>query len=199
MIFDRTAPWVLATHNVGKIAEIRNLLEPYGLQLETAKEHHLSEPVENAQSFLGNARIKAHYVCAHTNKIALADDSGLCIEALNGEPGVESSSWAVGKDFKPAMERVLKLLGPKKDLSERRAFFQTILVVADPQGQIYHCQGRVEGHIAFEILGDQGFGYDGIFIPDGDTRSFAQMDLVQKKNYSHRGKAFQQLIQDLLS
>lgn len=182
---------VLATHNKGKLAEMRAMFQPYGIEIVSAGELKLPEPDETEDTFIGNATIKARAAMAATGLPALADDSGLCITALGGSPGVYSANWAgPGKDFVPAMDRVQRELG---DSADRTAYFISVFVLAWPDGTLGTAEGRVTGTIIPEQRGSNGHGYDPIFVPDGDTRSFAEMTMDEKGSFSHRGRAFSAL------
>jgi XTP/dITP diphosphohydrolase len=182
---------VIATHNPGKLREIAELIAPFGLRAVSAGELGLPEPEETAADFTGNARIKALAAARGANRPALADDSGFCVAALAGAPGVLSARWAgPGKDFAAAMERVNKEMGGAGD---RRAWFVAALCLAWPDGQTATFLGRVEGRVAWPPRGTLGFGYDPIFIPEGDTRTFGEMPPAEKHEVSHRARAFTQL------
>jgi XTP/dITP diphosphohydrolase len=183
---------VLATHNKGKVAEIADLLKPYGVDVVSAGDLNLPEPDETETTFIGNATLKARAAAAASGLPALADDSGLCVSGLNGAPGVYSANWAgPGKNFGPAMERVQKELGNNQD---RSAYFVSVLALAWPDGDIVTAEGRVDGMLVWPLRGEGGFGYDPMFMPDGDTRTFGEMTMDEKKKYSHRARAFEDLI-----
>ncbi len=184
---------VLATHNKGKVAEISDLLKPYGIEVISAGDLGLPEPEETETTFIGNATLKARAAAQAAGLPCLADDSGLCVNGLNGQPGVYSANWAgPGKDFKPAMERVNRELGEQID---RSAYFISVLVLAWPEGDIVTTEGRVTGQLVWPPRGTNGFGYDAMFVPDGETRTFGEMDMAEKKKYSHRAKAFSALME----
>lgn len=177
----------LATHNKGKIAEMSAMLAPYGVEVVSAADLGLNAPEETEASFRGNALIKARYVAKETGLPALADDSGLCVAALNGAPGVYSADWAGPyKDFKMAMQRVIDEMG---DAEDRSAYFTTVLALVLPDGSEQIFEGRCDGHIVWPARGEGGFGYDPLFVPDGDSRTFGEMSMDEKKVYSHRAKA----------
>lgn len=183
---------VLATHNKGKVAEIADLLKPYGVDVVSAGDLDLPEPDETETTFIGNAALKARAAAAASGLPALADDSGLCVNGLNGAPGVYSANWAgPGKNFIPAMERVQEELGDNPD---RSAFFVSVLALAWPEGDIVTAEGRVDGTLVWPLRGEGGFGYDPMFMPEGDTRTFGEMAMDEKKKYSHRARAFEDLI-----
>jgi XTP/dITP diphosphohydrolase len=186
---------VLATHNKGKVAEIADLLKPYGVEVVSAGDLNLPEPEETEKTFIGNATLKARAAAVASGLPALADDSGLCVNGLNGEPGVYSADWAgPGKNFGPAMERVQKELGPNPD---RSAYFVSVLALAWPDGDIVTTEGRIDGILIWPLRGAGGFGYDPMFVPDGDTRTFGEMTMDEKKKYSHRARAFKELIEKI--
>jgi XTP/dITP diphosphohydrolase len=182
---------ILATHNTGKIAEFKGYFEGFGTEIITAKELNLSEPDEIAGTFIGNARIKAEYIFETTNNAALADDSGLCINHLNGAPGVDSAYYGGDHNFDVAMDRVLSELD---SVTDRSAYFISVLVMILNDGTEIIAEGRVNGMITTEKRGVNGFGYDPIFIPEGALKTFAEMTADEKKLYSHRARAFDQLI-----
>ena len=188
---------VLATHNKGKIEEIKNLLAPYDIEIVSAADLHLLEPEETENTFIGNATLKARVACAATGLPCLSDDSGLSVSALNGDPGVYSADWAETekggpRDFQMAMQKVHDKMG---DAADRKAFFTSVLVIANPDGSLMTAEGRIDGEIVWPARGAGGFGYDPMFMPEGETRTFGEMKLEEKKNYSHRAKAFAQLLE----
>ncbi len=188
---------VLATHNKGKIEEIKNILAPYDIELVSAADLHLIEPEETENTFIGNATLKARVAAAVTGLPCLSDDSGLSINALNGDPGVYSADWAETskggpRDFDMAMKRVHDQMG---EAGDRSAYFTSVLVIANPDGSTMVAEGRVDGAIVWPPRGNGGFGYDPIFMPEGESRTFGEMTLLEKKNYSHRAKAFAQLLE----
>jgi XTP/dITP diphosphohydrolase len=187
---------VLATHNPGKLAEFRILLEPFGVSLTSAGELGLPEPDEPAPDFLGNARIKALAAAEASGLPALSDDSGFCVASLAGAPGVHSARWGgPAKDFAGAMARVNAELG---DAADRRAWFTCVLTLAWPDGQTASFLGRAEGIAVWPPRGAQGFGYDPMFQPFGDTRTYGEMDHDAKYATSHRARALQALIASVL-
>ena len=188
---ERGSRLVIATHNSGKLAEIAVLLAPHGLEAASAGALGLAEPEETAPDFVGNARIKALAAAHGSGLPALADDSGFCVAALGGAPGVFSARWAgPGKDFAPAMARVNAELGTSTD---RRAWFTAALCLAWPDGETATFLGRVEGSAIWPPRGTRGFGYDPIFLPDGATETFGEMAPDAKEAISHRARAFAQL------
>lgn len=183
---------VLASHNPGKLREIRALLAPFGVTAQAAPDLGLGEPEETGQSFLENARIKALAVAQASGLPALADDSGLWVDALNGAPGIYSARWAgPEKDFPAAMKRIQNELGGSPN---RRAHFACALCLAWPDGKTIEVEGRVEGDLTWPPRGEKGFGYDPIFVPEGKTVTFAEMDLPSKQAISHRADAFRKLV-----
>jgi XTP/dITP diphosphohydrolase len=195
-----TGPLVIATHNAGKLAEMRELLSPYGIEAQSAAELNLAEPDETGKTFAANARIKAMAAAKATGKPAFADDSGLVVEALGGEPGIHSARWAGGgKDFRGAMNRIQTLLIERgaRAPEQRRAHFIAALCLAWPDEHIEHFEGRVDGVIVWPPRGEAGFGYDPLFLPDGFGRTFGEMTAEEKhglppkgQGLSHRARAF---------
>ena len=183
---------VIATHNQGKAREIAALLDGLVGRVVTAGELGLGEPEETALTFEGNALIKARAACAASGKVALADDSGLAVTALNGDPGIYSARWGgAEKDFNLAMARVHEELG---DTDNRRAAFICALALVWPDGREEVYEGRVEGKIVWPMRGEKGFGYDPIFQPAGHDLTFAEMEPEAKHAMSHRANAFKQLV-----
>ncbi len=192
-----TGKVVLATHNQGKLREMRELMAPYGVELVSAGELGLPEPEEDGYMFSENAAIKAVAACVASGLPALSDDSGLCVDALDGAPGLFSANWAgPGKDFGPAMARVLAELAKRGATApeQRRAHFTSALVIAWPDEHQELFEGRVFGTIADAPRGTGGFGYNPIFQPDGYTETFAEMSTTVKSGadeaLSHRARAF---------
>ncbi len=185
---------VVATHNAGKAREIAELLADYNVErVYTAGELGLDEPVEDGAGFAENAIIKARAAALASGKIALADDSGLAVNALGGDPGIYSARWGgEAKDFNLAMRKVHEALG---DAQDRSAAFICALCLAWPDGHTEVFEGRVEGDITWPMRGDKGFGYDPIFVPKGHTRTFAEMEPTEKHAMSHRADAFKQMVQ----
>jgi XTP/dITP diphosphohydrolase len=187
----RGARLVVATHNTGKLREIEALLGPIGVRTVSAPALGLSEPEENAPDFTGNARIKAISAARASRLPALADDSGFCVAALGGAPGVHAARWAgPQKDFRSAMARVQREIGATSD---RRAWFMAALCLAWPDQHTETFVGRVDGEAVWPPRGAQGFGYDPIFRPYGSDRTFAEMDVEEKHVLSHRARALVQL------
>ncbi len=183
---------VAATHNPGKAREIAALLDE-NYVVVTAGALNLPEPDETESTFVGNAVLKARHAADISGEVALADDSGMSVAALDGAPGVYSARWAgPDKDFAMAMRRVeerIEETGSRDD----RAWFTSALAVAWPNGPVVAVEGRVDGRLAFPPRGDRGFGYDPCFIPDGHVQTFGEMDPVLKDGLSHRALAFQKL------
>ena len=198
-----TGKLVIATHNSGKLREMRELMAPYGIECVSAGELGLPEPDETGDTFVANALIKAHAAASAARLPALADDSGLCVEALDGAPGIYSARWAGGaKDFVGAMARVeaeLQALGARTP-ARRRAHFISALALVWPDGHEQVVEGRVDGVIV-PPRGTKGFGYDPQFLPDGHDRTFGEMTSEEKHGFpadgsralSHRARAFQDL------
>lgn len=188
---------LVATHNTGKLEEIAALLEPYGIRVISAADKGLEEPEETEETFVGNARIKAHAAARATGLPALADDSGLSVAALNGAPGVHTADWAEtgsGRDFDMAMRRTWDALEACGAAHPRRARFCCTLVLAWPDGHDEVFEGSIEGQIVWPMRGDQGHGYDPIFLPDGYAQTFGEMDRWEKNRISHRADAFAKLV-----
>lgn len=189
---DRGARLVLASHNPGKLAELVELLRPFGIDVVSAGALGLPEPPEDAPDFVGNARIKALAATQASGLPALADDSGFCVAALSGAPGIYSARWAgAAKDFGAAMARVNQEMGQTAD---RRTWFVAALCLAWPDGHTETFVGRVDGTATWPPRGTHGFGYDPMFVPAGCTTTFGEMTAPEKHTLSHRGRAFSQLI-----
>lgn len=189
---------VIATHNNGKLVEIQALLAPFGVSLTSAADHNLDEPEETENTFVGNARIKAHYAAKATGLPALADDSGIQIDGLDGAPGVYTADWAEtpnGRDFKMAMEKTWAKLEEAKAPFPRTARFCCTLVLAWPDGHDEVFPGVMEGEVVWPMRGEQGHGYDPIFQPAGYDITFGEMDPEIKNRISHRADAFGKLVQ----
>ena len=185
---------VIASHNPGKVREIGALLEGHGLAVVSAKELDLPEPEETGTTFVMNAELKARAAADLSGLPALADDSGLCVEALGGEPGIFSARWAgEAKDFDVAMRRVEERLAAIED-APRDAHFVCALALAWPDGHVEWFEGRVDGCLVAPPRGDRGFGYDPMFVPAGCTETFGEMDQDEKHRISHRADAFRQLV-----
>jgi XTP/dITP diphosphohydrolase len=193
---------VIATHNAGKLREIQALLAPYGMELISAGELNLPEPEETGTSFAENALIKAHSAAQGSGLPALADDSGLCVAALGGAPGVYTADWAErqayeggpGRDWYMAMGKVegkLSEIGPDAD---RSAYFISTLALAWPDGHTEVFEGRAQGSLTWPPRGTMGFGYDPVFVLDGHQQTFAEIAPDKKEELSHRTQAFAKLV-----
>jgi XTP/dITP diphosphohydrolase len=186
---------VLASHNNGKLAEIAEMLAPHAITPLLAGALGLPEPQETEEDFAGNARLKAVAATAATGLPALADDSGFCVAALDGAPGVHSARWAgPEKDFAAAMARVHREMGE----DDHRAWFVAALCLAWPDGETATFIGRVEGQVVWPPRGDRGFGYDPMFCPLGEVETYGEMDQAVKQATSHRARAFRQLVEACL-
>jgi XTP/dITP diphosphohydrolase len=190
---------VIASHNPGKVREIAALLGPYGIEPVSAGALDLPEPEETGTTFVANAELKALQAADLSGLPALADDSGLCVDALGGEPGIFSARWGgEAKDFDLAMRRVeerLAALGPEVS---RAAHFVCALALAWPDGHVEWFEGRVDGTLVWPPRGDRGFGYDPMFVAHGMDQSFGEIDPEQKHAMSHRADAFRQLVAAVL-
>lgn len=199
---------VIATHNPGKLAEMRELLAPYRIEAISVGDMGLNEPEETGTTFRDNARIKAAAAAKASALPAFADDSGLVVDALDGAPGILSARWAgPAKNFRGAMETIEDMLRERGATSpERRtAHFVSALCVAWPDGHIEDFEARVDGTLVWPPRGDKGFGYDSMFLPDGHTRTFGEMPSEEKhglpprgKGLSHRARAFIKLAEACL-
>jgi len=188
---------VIASHNAGKVREIGDLLAPYGAEVVSAGALGLGEPEETEDSFAGNARIKAHAAARASGLPALSDDSGLSVEALGGDPGVYTADWAetgAGRDFGLAMRKVQDLLEARGAPEPRRAAFNCTLCLAWPDGADAVVAGQVHGRLVWPPRGARGFGYDPMFLPDGESETFGEMDPARKHAISHRAAAFARLV-----
>lgn len=184
---------MIASHNAGKVREIGELLQPYGVTAISAGELGLPEPEETGDTFISNAELKALASATGANLPALADDSGLEVAALGGAPGIYSARWAgPGKDFSFAMERIRRELG---DSPDRRAQFTCALSLAWPDGHVESFLGEIRGGLVWPPRGDRGFGYDPIFVPEGGSLTFAEIDPQAKHAISHRAIAFNKLVE----
>jgi len=183
---------VIASHNPGKVREIAELLEPYGVAVLSAGEAGVPEPEETGETFAENAALKAVNAARESSLPALADDSGLSVRALGGRPGIHSARWAgPEKDFAVAMRKVNEALG---DSDDRRAAFVCALCLAWPDGRSETFEGRVEGTLVWPPRGTRGFGYDPLFVPEGRDITFGEMDPAEKHRISHRARAFEKLV-----
>ncbi len=182
---------VLATHNIGKVKEMQKILDPFGIEVVSADDLTLSEPEENGKTFIENARIKAVCAAKEAGIPALGDDSGLCVHALGNRPGIYSARYNEPKKngFMYAMERLNAEMG---DTSDRSAHFSCAIVIAWPDGSTEEFEGRVDGILRWPVKGENGFGYDPMFVPDGYTQSFAELSAEVKNQISHRARALKQ-------
>ena len=186
---------VIASHNKGKVREIAALLEGRGLEVVSAAELDLPEPVETGTTFFANAELKARSAADLSGYPALADDSGLCVEALNGDPGIFSARWAgESKDFGAAMRLVEDRMQASGPDHSRAAHFVCALALAWPDGHVEWFEGRVDGTLVWPPRGDNGFGYDAMFVQQGMDRSYGEIDPDEKHAISHRADAFAQLV-----
>ena len=187
---------VIASHNRGKIPEIAELLAPYGLSITSAADHGVSEPAETEDTFVGNATIKALHTARATGLPALADDSGLSVDALDGRPGVDTAPYAERepgvRDFPWGMA---KLEAEMAGHTDRAAQFNCVLALAWPDDHVESFHGIVEGSLRFPPRGDEGFGFDPVFVPKGHDITFGEMDPAKKHAMSHRADAFKKLVQ----
>lgn len=187
---------LVATHNSGKLEEIGDLVSDFGIRVVGAAKMNLPEPEETENTFVGNARIKAHAAAKATNMPALADDSGIEIDGLEGAPGVYTADWAEtpnGRDFVMAMTRSYKELVARKATKPWTARFCCTFVLAWPDGHDEVFAGKAEGQVTWPMRGDLGHGYDPIFIPEGHDITFGEMDRWEKNRMSHRADAFAKL------
>lgn len=193
---------VIATHNSGKLAEISALLEPYGLKCLSAGSLGLPEPAETGESFVENALIKARAAAEASGLPALADDSGLSVDALDGRPGVYTADWAErqwfegepGRDWYLAMGKVEGLLQQRGEDTDRSAAFHCVLALAWPEGDYAIYEGIARGSLVWPPRGDLGFGYDPVFVPGGNEKTFAEIEPAEKHRMSHRADAFAKLV-----
>lgn len=187
---------VIATHNPGKCREIVELLRPYVGKFYTAGELNLPEPEETGSSFVANAVLKAKAAALASGKVSLADDSGVVVSALQGAPGIYSARWAgPEKDFGKAMAEVNRLVGDNPD---RAAAFICVLALAWPDGHVETFEGRIDGTLAWPPRGEKGFGYDPIFVPEGETKTYGEIEPHEKHATSHRARAFGKLVRECL-
>ena len=186
---------LLATHNQGKVDEFRAMLNGAGIEIKSNADFNLPEPEETEDNFIGNALIKARAAMKATGLPALADDSGLSINCLDGAPGVYTADWAEtpdGRDFEMAMTTVNEKIGGIK--GDETAYFTSVLALVFPDGTEEVFEGRVDGKLCWPMRGKQGHGYDPIFIPDNHQESFAEMDIIYKNIISHRSKSVQKFL-----
>ena len=188
---------VIATHNQGKLEEIKHLFETFKVKIRGAGELGIIEPEETEDTFVGNARIKAHSAAKGSQVPSLADDSGITIDALNGAPGVYTADWAEtsgGRDFVYAMEKTQNALAEVDATHPRSAQFRCTLVLAWPDGHDEVFEGIIAGSLVWPMRGENGHGYDPIFLPDGYNQTFGEMDRWEKNKISHRADAFTKLL-----
>jgi XTP/dITP diphosphohydrolase len=188
---------LIATHNTGKLEEFRALLAPRGVSCLSNADFGLSEPEETEETFLGNARLKARAAVAATGLPALADDSGIEVDGLDGAPGVRTADWAEtpdGRDFVKAMEKTWRMLEERQAPRPRTARFRSTLVLLWPDGAEAVFDGVIEGEIVWPMRGEIGHGYDPVFQPVGETQTFAEMTSARKNTLSHRGQAIAALL-----
>ena len=184
---------IFASHNPGKIAEIKELLAPYGIEVLSAADAGLPDVEETGRTFEENAYIKARAAAQARHIPCIADDSGLCVDAIGGKPGVYTARYAPNRNFDLGMDKLLKELNDTNP-QNRAAHFSCVIVIAYPDGAYKAFEGRIDGNIATQKTGEAGFGYDPIFIPTGYTRSFAEFSSEEKNKISHRGRALQKFI-----
>ena len=193
---------VVASHNPGKVREIADLVNPLGIETVSAGDLGLAEPEETGATFAENAALKALAAAKASGKPALADDSGLCVAALGGAPGLYSARWAgPDKDFAAAMAKVEKELQAKgaQAPEARGAHFVCALALAWPDGHVEGVEGRVDGTLVWPARGTKGFGYDPVFRPEGERETFGEMDPGRKHAMSHRARAFAALLKTVLA
>ena len=189
---------VVASHNLGKVREIADLIAPWNLEAVSVGQLGLPEPDETEVTFEGNALLKARAAARGAGLPALADDSGLCVEALDGAPGIYSARWAgPGKDFSLAMNEVQRRLEASGS-SSRAAWFICALAIAWPDGTEASFLGRIDGQLVWPPRGTRGFGYDPMFIPEGHSLTFGEMDPSEKHAMSHRARAFRKFVEACL-
>ena len=189
---------VFASHNKGKIAEIKDMLTPFGIVVKSALDMKLPDVEENGTTFAENSLLKSQTIAKKVNIPCLADDSGLCVDALNGAPGVFSARYAPNRDFDKGIDKLLAEM-VKSGNPSRHAYFMCVISLAFPDGNYELFEGRVDGQIAKQKVGSNGFGYDPVFIPDGYDCSFAQMNRENKNKISHRGQAMLKFKQYLIA
>ena len=185
-------PLIIASHNPGKVREIADFLKPFGTEVTSAADLGLAEPIETGTTFAANAELKARAAAEASGQLALADDSGLVVAALAGEPGIHSARWAgPDKDFRAAMQKIEDELQGKND---RRAHFVCALALCWPDGNLEAFDGAVHGTLVWPPRGTEGFGYDPVFVADGHDLTFGEMDPAEKHRISHRADAFRKLV-----
>lgn len=190
---------IVASHNAGKVREIADLIRPFAIEAVSAAALNLPEPEETEETFAGNALLKARAAANAAQLLALADDSGLCVDALQGEPGVYSARWAgPSKDFALAMREVHERM-LQTGSHDRTARFVCALAIAWPDGHAETFEGEVKGRLVWPPRGTRGFGYDPIFVPDGRRETFGEMDRAAKHAMSHRARAFAKFVEACLA
>ena len=185
---------VVGTHNKGKLAEISSLLRGREIRIYSAADFHLESPPETGATFIENAVLKARFVAEATGKIALADDSGICVEALSGAPGVHTADWAEengARDFNHAMKKIHEGIG---DNPNRKAQFVSVLTLCWPDGHCETVEGFAQGRIVWPPRGNHGHGCDPIFLPDGYSITYAEMPAAEKNQISHRAESFHRMM-----
>ncbi len=198
-LFASAPLWVIASHNSGKIREIADLVRPYAIEVKGAGELAIPEPEETEKTFRGNALLKARASAKAAGTVALADDSGLEVTALGGDPGIYSARWAgPERDFSLAMRTVEEKLQASGS-AERSARFVCALALAHPDGAELVFEGEVTGNLVWPPRGDKGFGYDPVFMPHGHDETFGEMEPAQKHAMSHRANAFRKLVATVLT
>lgn len=189
---------IFASHNKGKIKEIKELLAPLNIAVKTSDDIEIPDVEETGTTFAENSLLKSSAIAKITGIACIADDSGLCVDALNGAPGVYSARYAPNRDFNKGMDKLLTEMKESANKS-RSAHFSCVISLAYPDGKYEIFEGRVDGHIAEKKQGNGGFGYDPLFIPDGFDKSFAELGSEIKNNISHRARAMQKLLAYLKS
>lgn len=184
---------IFASHNKGKIAEIKQILSPLGLKIISSDEIDLPDIEETGTTFEENAALKALTIAKLKNVPCLSDDSGLCVDVLGGRPGVYSARYAPNRDFKVGMQKLLKEID-ETDQKNRSAHFSCVIVLGYPDGHYEHFEGRVDGFIVEAPKGESGFGFDPVFMPDGYQKTFAELGSEVKNKISHRGRALKKLV-----
>ena len=184
---------IFASHNKGKIAEVRQILEPLNIRILSSDDIDFPEVEETGTTFEENAKLKALTTAKFCKTVCLADDSGLCVDALDGSPGVHSARYVPNRDFNKAILKLLKEM-KKSSSTSRAAHLSCVIVLGYPDGSYHSFEGRIDGTIAFEPSGDGGFGFDPIFIPSGYDKTYAELETVVKNKISHRAQALKKLI-----
>ena len=188
---------VIASHNAGKVREIAALLGPLGIEPVSAANLDLPEPEETGTTFVANAELKARLAADLSGLPALADDSGLCVEALGGDPGVYTANWAEtpsGRDWQLAMRKVEYALAATGPDASRSAYFMSTLALAWPDGHVEYFEGRVDGTLVWPPRGANGFGFDPMFVPEGGDRTYGELSFEEKQATNHRARAFAALV-----